>query len=129
MYYLAIQHNTIWCLRLVHATCMYMNNLNRRSKKRPERESETEYSTSKASGTREEKSRRKKKKKKKKGKTATCWKKRSKKKGTVRGTWGQYVAVCSVSNSPLTHNPFATVSQPFRIKCERYVFLKKFFRS
>ena len=33
---------------------------------------------------------------------------------------GQYVAVCSVSNSPLTHNPFATISQPFRIKCERY---------
>ena len=28
----------------------------------------------------------------------------------VRGTWGQYVAVCSVSNSPLTHNPFATIS-------------------
>ena len=27
-----------------------------------------------------------------------------------RGTWGQYVAVCSVSNSPLTHNPFATLS-------------------
>ena len=25
----------------------------------------------------------------------------------VRGTWGQYVAVCSVSNSPLTQNPFA----------------------
>ena len=24
--------------------------------------------------------------------------------------WGQYVAVCSVSNSPLTHNPFATLS-------------------
>ena len=24
----------------------------------------------------------------------------------VRGTWGQYVAVCSISNSPLTHNPF-----------------------
>ena len=23
-----------------------------------------------------------------------------------RGTWGQYVAVCSVSNSPLTHKPF-----------------------
>ena len=39
----------------------------------------------------------------------------------VRGTWGQYVAVCSVSNSPLTHNPFATLS---RIKCERYIFLK-----
>ena len=29
----------------------------------------------------------------------------------VRGTGGgQYVAVCSVSNSPLTHNPFATLS-------------------
>ena len=27
-----------------------------------------------------------------------------------RGTWGQYVAVCSVSNSPLTHNPFVTLS-------------------
>ena len=26
-----------------------------------------------------------------------------------RGTWGQYVAICSVSNSPLTHNPFATL--------------------
>ena len=47
----------------------------------------------------------------------------------VRGTWGQYVAVCSVSNSPLTHDPFATLSQPFRIKCERYIFLKKCVRS
>ena len=28
----------------------------------------------------------------------------------VRGTGGQYVAVCSVSRSPLTHNPFATLS-------------------
>ena len=28
----------------------------------------------------------------------------------TRGTWGQYVAVCSVSNSPLTHNPFTTLS-------------------
>ena len=28
----------------------------------------------------------------------------------ARGTWGQYVAVCSVSNSPLSHNPFATLS-------------------
>ena len=44
----------------------------------------------------------------------------------VRGTWGQYVAVCSVSNSPLTHNPFTTLS---RIKCERYIFLKKCVRS
>ena len=24
----------------------------------------------------------------------------------ARGTWDQYVAVCSVSNSPLSHNPF-----------------------
>ena len=37
-----------------------------------------------------------------------------------RGIWGQYVAVCSVSNSPLAHNPFATLSQPFRIKWEVY---------
>ena len=28
----------------------------------------------------------------------------------IRGTGGQYVAVCSVSNSPLTHNPFTTLS-------------------
>ena len=28
----------------------------------------------------------------------------------VRGTWGQYVAICSITNSPLTHNPFATLS-------------------
>ena len=42
-----------------------------------------------------------------------------------RGIWGQYVAVCSVSNSPLTHNPFAALTQPLRIKCERYIFLKK----
>ena len=47
----------------------------------------------------------------------------------VRGTWGQYVAVCSVSNSPLTHNPFTTLSQPFRIKSVRYIFLKKCVRS
>ena len=32
----------------------------------------------------------------------------------VRGTWGQYVVVCSVSNLPLTHNPSSTLSQPFR---------------
>ena len=47
----------------------------------------------------------------------------------VRGTGGQYIEVCSVSNSPLTHNPFTTFSQPFRIKCERYIFLKKCVRS
>ena len=41
------------------------------------------------------------------------------------GTGGQYVAVSgSVSNSPLTHNPFITLSQPFRMKCERYIFLQ-----
>ena len=34
-----------------------------------------------------------------------------------------------VSNSPLTHNPFVTLSQPFRIKCEREIFLKKCVRS
>ena len=27
-----------------------------------------------------------------------------------KGTGGQYVAVSSVSNTPLTHNPFATIS-------------------
>ena len=51
------------------------------------------------------------------------WRRRA---AIVRETWGQYVAVCSVSNSPLAHNPFATLS---RIKCERYIFLKKCVRS
>ena len=46
-----------------------------------------------------------------------------------KGTWGQYVAVCSVFNSLLTHNPFTTLSQSFRIKCERNIFLKKCVRS
>ena len=36
-------------------------------------------------------------------------------------SWGSICcSLCSVSNSPLTHNPFV----PFRIKCERYIFLK-----
>ena len=40
-------------------------------------------------------------------------------------SWGSICcSLCSVSNSPLTHNPFVTLSQPFRIKCERYIFLK-----
>ena len=43
-----------------------------------------------------------------------------------KGTGGQCVAVSSVSNSPLAHNPFVTLS---RIKCERYIFLKKCVRS
>ena len=42
----------------------------------------------------------------------------------IGGTGCQYV--CSVSNSPLTHNPFATL---LRIKCERYIFQKKCVRS
>ena len=46
-----------------------------------------------------------------------------------KGTGGQYVVVCSVSNSPLTHNPFVTLLQPFRIKYERYIFLKECVRS
>ena len=46
-----------------------------------------------------------------------------------KGTGGQYVAVRSLPNSPLIHDPFVTLSQPFRIKCERYIFLKKCVRS
>ena len=38
-----------------------------------------------------------------------------------KGNGGQYLAVCTVSNS--------TLSQLFRIKCERYIFLKKCVRS
>ena len=43
----------------------------------------------------------------------------------VRGTWGQYVVVCSVSNSPLTHNQHQPFCNPFG----RYIFLKKCVRS
>ena len=47
----------------------------------------------------------------------------------VRGTWGQYVTV-SLRLQLTTHitniNPFATLS---RIKCERYIFIKKRVRS
>ena len=38
------------------------------------------------------------------------------------GTGGQYVAVSVPSPTHLSH---ITLSQPFRIKCERYIFLKK----
>ena len=38
-----------------------------------------------------------------------------------RGTGGQYVAVFVQSPTHLSH---ITLSQPFRIKCERYIFLK-----
>ena len=47
-----------------------------------------------------------------------------------RGIWGSICcSLCSVSNSPLTLNPFVTLSQPFRIKYERYIFQKKCVRS
>ena len=53
---------------------------------------------------------------------------RSAAKGKGTG-WGQYVAVSSAFNSPLTNNPFVTLWQSFRIKCERYIFQKKCLRS
>ena len=34
----------------------------------------------------------------------------------VRGTWVQYVAVCSVSDSPLTHNLYQLFRNPFKNK-------------
>ena len=43
----------------------------------------------------------------------------------VKGTWGQYVAVCSVSNSPLTHNQY----QPFRNPFENKVWVVYFSRE
>ena len=42
------------------------------------------------------------------------------------GTGGQYIAVFIQSPTHLSHT---TLSQPFRIKCERYIFLKKCVRS
>ena len=40
-------------------------------------------------------------------------------------SWGSICcSLCSVSKSPLTHNPFRNPFVPFRIKCERYIFLK-----
>ena len=72
-----ILHIHIWCLGpgTHHGIS---SSLNRRSKKLPEKESEAEYNTLRASGAREEKSR--KKRKMNKRKTATCWKKRRKRK-------------------------------------------------
>ena len=53
--------------------------------------------------------------------------------GIDRGTGGQYVVVCYVSNSPLTHNQYQPCCNPFatlsKIKCERYIFLKNCVRS
>ena len=43
----------------------------------------------------------------------------------VRGTWGQYVAVCSVSNSPLTHNQHQTFRNPFENKVWEVYFSKE----
>ena len=46
---------------------------------------------------------------------------------TVKGSWGQYVAVSVPSPTHLSHT---TLSQSLlRIKCERYIFLKKCVRS
>ena len=39
----------------------------------------------------------------------------------VRGTWGQYVAVCSVSNSPLFRLQLTSHTQPFRNPFENKV--------
>ena len=39
----------------------------------------------------------------------------------VRGTWGQYVAVCSASNSPLTYNQY----QLFREKSVKSLFFSR----
>ena len=48
----------------------------------------------------------------------------------LRGTWGQYVAVFSVSNSLLTHNQYQPFRNPFENKVwEVYFFLKKRVRS
>ena len=43
----------------------------------------------------------------------------------VRGTWGQYVAVCSVSNSPLTHNQHQPFRNPFENKVWDIYFSKE----
>ena len=43
----------------------------------------------------------------------------------VRGTWGQYVAVCSVSNSPLTHNQHQPFRNPFENKVWEVYFSKE----
>ena len=40
----------------------------------------------------------------------------------VRRTWGQYVAVCSVSNSPVTHNQYQSFRNPFENKSVRGIF-------
>ena len=43
----------------------------------------------------------------------------------VRGTWSQYVAVCSVSNSPLTHNQYQPFRNPFENKVWEVYFSKE----
>ena len=43
----------------------------------------------------------------------------------VRGTWGQYVAVCSVSNSPLSHNQYQPFRNPFENKVWQVYFSKE----
>ena len=43
----------------------------------------------------------------------------------VRRTWGQYVAVCSVFNSPLTHNQYQLFRNPFGNKVWGVCFSKE----
>ena len=43
----------------------------------------------------------------------------------VRGTWGQYVAVCSVSNSPLIQNQYQPFHNPFENKVWEVYFSKE----
>ena len=43
----------------------------------------------------------------------------------VRGTWGQYVAVCSVSNWPLTHHQYQSFRKPFENKVWEVYFSKE----
>ena len=43
----------------------------------------------------------------------------------LRGTWDQYVAVCAVSNSPLTHNQYQPFCNPFENKVWEVYFSKE----
>ena len=43
----------------------------------------------------------------------------------VWGTWGQYVAVCSISNSPLTHDQYQPFHDPFKNKVWEVYFSKE----
>ena len=43
----------------------------------------------------------------------------------IRGIWGQYVAVCSISNSPLTRNQYQPFRNPFENKMWEVYFSKE----